>query len=231
MFTVFLLLRWFLNSSRLHTPYAPSHSPEHPPASGLRIPLTDQWECPVNKTALSEVSAGLRSPWVATWHYTALHAATQHCHRDITELASKHVSNKAPPATKHHPGKRTEQSQLWFQQLFPSCKRTRYECTSTHREKASPLPALHTRFQWSRECDPPKDRRAYNLYLEDSHLRASYFHMCQRNTISSRYQELTHFYKTNYLCQMANTSKDKVPLTATTIASFLWSKATKNGIS
>lgn len=51
MFIVFLLLIWFINSYRLHTPYAQSHSPEHPPASSLHNLPTDQWECPVNKTA------------------------------------------------------------------------------------------------------------------------------------------------------------------------------------
>lgn len=115
------------------------------------------------------------------------HSATQHCHRDINKLTSKCVSNKPQPTIIHHPSQYIEQSRFWFQQLFLSCKHTHYECTSTHCEKELPLPALHALFQWYREHYPSKDRRAYNLSLEDSYLWVSYFYICQRNTISSRY--------------------------------------------
>lgn len=129
-FIVFLLPRWFINSYRLHAPYAQSHSPKHPPVSSLHNLLTDQWECPVNKTAFVTPLCGAsrlmgRAPLGNT--------VTGHQQADFQVCKPQTTIN-------HHRSKHTEQSQLWFQQRRPSCTHTRYKRSSTHSEKELPCP-------------------------------------------------------------------------------------------
>lgn len=142
------LLRWSIHSHRLHTPYAQSHSLEHPPVSSLHNLLTDQWECPVNKTAF------VRPHCRASWLMLCLPALSQR-HQQNT------VHHKALP-------KQRQPSWSWFQQLFPSCKHKHYKCTSAYRGITTPHPS-HS-LPVAHEYYPSKDRRAYNLSLEDSHL-------------------------------------------------------------
>lgn len=115
MYFIFLLQRSILNSHRLHTPYVQSHSLEHPPVSSLHSLLTDQWECPVNKAAF--VRPLCRASWL-TGHAVLLNVLIG----TITTLTSQFVSSQTQLTPEHHPSNHIQQSQSWFQQLFPSCK-------------------------------------------------------------------------------------------------------------
>lgn len=160
-----------MDSYRLHTPYAQSRSPEHPPVSGLRNLLTDQWERPVNKT------------FCQTLHGSC--SASQHCHRDIFKLTAKFVSHKPPPTINHHPSKYTQQSQCGFQRLFPSCKRKTGR-TDQHSQRKGTTPVRPPRsLPVAQGILPTQGQEDWQL-KPGRLVSESCFHMDQCNTISSR---------------------------------------------
>lgn len=182
MLIVFLLLRGFTNSYRLHTPYAQSRSLEHPPASSLHSLLTDQWGCPANNTAsvrpLRRAHALRSTP-------------SQRHQTDCQVCQQQNTTHDKPPPQRIYTVVTililATISKLQTQTLGMHLHSERIGITAAHPPHSLPLAQGVSNIQALEDLQPkPGSLRPVRC-----------FHMCQCNTIASRYREFTHFYKAN----------------------------------